>query len=231
VEDYLSDKEQWEWAKGQVREHGPSVILAVAVVTAGLFGWRWWQGHLDDARLQAGGRYMQMVQSLEHGDRSQALVYLGELERESPTSSYTDQARLLAARLYVETGDLEHAAAALGAVAEQTRDRELASIARLRLARVQIAQGKADTALATLGSPEQGAFTARYHEVRGDALFAKGDRASALTEYRSAQTAGSGAATPALDLKIADLTASAPAASAKAAAPASAPTPAPAAGK
>jgi len=231
VEDYLSDKEQWEWAKAQVREHAPSVILAVALVTAGLFGWRWWQGHLDEARLQAGGRYMQMVQSLEHGDRSQALVYLGELERESPNSPYTDQARLLAARLYVENTDLEHAAAALGAVAGQTRDRELASIARLRLARVQIAQGKADTALATLATPEQGAFAARYHEVRGDAYFAKGDRASALTEYRSAQSAGSGAATPVLDLKIADLVASAPAAAAKAIAPAASPMPAAAAAK
>jgi predicted negative regulator of RcsB-dependent stress response len=236
VEDYLSDKEQWEWAKAQVREHGPSVILAVAVVTAGLFGWRWWQGHLDEGRLQAGGLYMQMVQSLEHGDRSQALVYLGELERGSPNSSYTDQARLLAARVYVDSGDLEHAAAALGAVAGQTRDHELADIARLRLARVQIAQGKADTALATLGTQEPGAFAARYHEVRGDAYFAKGDRATALTEYRSAQAAGNGASTPVLDLKIADLAASASVAkvdapAAKVAAPATTPTPAPTAGK
>jgi len=230
VEDYLSDKEQWEWAKQQIREHGPSVILAVVVVTAGIFGWRWWQGHLDQGRLQAGNRYMQMVQALEHGDRSQALVYLGELERESPNSAYTDQARLLAARVYVDNGDLEHAAASLGAVAEHSKDHELATIARLRLARVQIAQGKADTALATLGASDQGAFAARYHEVRGDAYFAKGDRATALTEYRSAQTEGTGGATPILDLKIADLAASAPA-SGKSGAPSAAPTPAPAAAK
>ena len=230
MEDYLSDKEQWEWAKQQVREHGPSVILAVVVVTAGIFGWRWWQGHLDQGRLQAGNRYTQMVQSLEHGDRSQALVYLGELERESPDSAYTDQARLLAARVYVDNGDLEHAAASLSAVAEHSKDHELATIARVRLARVQIAQGKADTALATLGTTDEGAFAARYHEVRGDAYFAKGDRATALTEYRSAQAAGLGAATPLLDLKIADLAASAPV-SAKSTAPAPAAAPAPTAAK
>src|SRR2546430_14280847 len=54
VEDYLSEKEQWEWIKTQVRENGPAVIVAVAVVAAGLYGWGWWQGHLDAGRLGAG---------------------------------------------------------------------------------------------------------------------------------------------------------------------------------
>ena len=36
MEEYLSEKEQWEWIKAQVRENGPAVILAVAVVAAGV---------------------------------------------------------------------------------------------------------------------------------------------------------------------------------------------------
>src|SRR2546430_16764098 len=54
VEDYLSEKEQWEWIKTQVRENGPAVILAIAVVAAGVYGWRWGQGRLDAGRLEAG---------------------------------------------------------------------------------------------------------------------------------------------------------------------------------
>src|SRR5437588_12410675 len=54
VEDYLSEKEQWEWIKTQVRENGPAVIVAVAVVAAGVYGWRWWQGRLDAGRPGAG---------------------------------------------------------------------------------------------------------------------------------------------------------------------------------
>jgi predicted negative regulator of RcsB-dependent stress response len=226
VEDYLSEKEQWEWVKAQVRENGPGVVLAVALAVAAVFGWRWWQGHVDARMLAAGGKYMQMVQALEHGDRSQALVMLGELERDHPGSPYTDQAKLLAARVYVDDGELDRAAGELGAVAEHSKDRDLALVARVRLARVQIAQGKPDSALATLGSPEQaGAFAARYHEVRGDAYYAKADQASALREYRSAQSTGEGEAAPLLELKIADLSAAAPAvpaatAAAKRAAPA-----------
>jgi len=209
VEEYLSEKEQWEWIKAQVRENGPAVILAIAVVGAAVSGWRWWQGHLDAGRLEAGAKYTQMVQALDGGDRSRALALFGELQREHAASPYADQARLLAARLYVLGGELDRAAAELAAVAENSKDPDLALVARLRLARVQIAQGKADGALATLSAAPPGAFGARYHEVRGDAYYAKGDKAAALKEYRSAQTAASDSL---LTLKIADLAADAPAA-------------------
>lgn len=210
MEEYLSEKEQWEWVKAQVRENGPSVVLAIAVAAAGIFGWRWWQSHLDAGRLEAGARYTQMVQVLERGDRSQALVLLGTLEREHAGSPYTDQARLLAARMYVDNGELDEAGGELAAVTKQSKDKDLALVARLRLARVQIAQGKPDSALATLSAVAPGAFAARYHEVRGDAYYAKGDRAGALDEYRAAQTANLGGDASLLGLKIADLSADAP---------------------
>ena len=85
-----------------------------------------------------------------------------------------------------------------------------------------------DAALATLNAAEPGAFAARYREVRGDAYYAKGDKAAALTEYRAAaagSTAREAEADSLLDLKIADLAASVPPVSAP---PASAPLPEPA---
>jgi predicted negative regulator of RcsB-dependent stress response len=228
VDDYLSEKEQWEWVKAQVRDNAPAVLLAVVLGASVIFGWRWWQGHQDARQLAAGARYMQIVQSLDRGDRTQALVLLGELERDYAGSPYADQARLIAARLYVDEAQLDHAASELAAVAEHTKDHDLALVARQRLARVQIAQGKPDNALATLGAvADPGAFAARYHEVRGDAYYAKGDKAAALSEYRSAQSAGTeGGDTALLQLKIADLDSGAP----KAAPTAAASTPTPAAG-
>jgi len=221
VEDYLSEKEQWEWLKTQVRESGVAVLAAIVIGLGVVFAYRWWQARLDTARLAAGAKYMSMVQALERGDRSQALVDLGELEREHAGSAYTDQARLLAARVYVDSNELDKAAAELADVSEHAKDRDLAQIARLRLARVQISQGKTDAALATIGDAAGvGAFAARYHEVRGDALYAKGDKAGALTEYRSAQTADPATDAQLLNLKVADL--------ASAAAPAKPAAPAPA---
>ena len=229
MEGYESDKEQWEWVKAQVRENGPAVIVAVALALGAVFSWRWWQAHQDARQLAAGGHYTRMVQALERGDRTQALVVLGELERDYAGSPYTDQAKLLAARVYVDDGELDRAAGELAGVAEHSQDNELAMVARLRLARVQLAEGRTDSALATLGGSAAGtgAFAARYHEVRGDAYYAKGDRTTALNEYRSAQAAGGGTDAALLQLKIADLAAAAPAATPAAAAQ---PTP-PAAGK
>jgi len=234
VDDYLSEKEQWEWVKTQVRESGPAVLLAVVLVVGAAFGWRWWQSHQDARQLEAGAKYMQMVQALERSDRAQALVLLGELDRDYRSSPYTDQARLLAARVYVDEAQLDHAANELTAVAEHSKDHELALVARQRLARVQIAQGKPDSALATLGTvTDPGAFAARYHEVRGDAYYAKGDKVAALGEYRSAQSAaGEGGDNTLLQLKIADLDSGAPKAAPTTAATAPTPTAAaPPAGK
>lgn len=216
MEDYLSEKEQWEWVKEQVRLNAPAVMLAVVLAVVLVFGWRWWQSHLDAGRLEAAGKYMQMIQSLERGDRTQALVLLGELERGYGASPYTDQARLLAARLYVDGAELDKAAAELAAVAERSKDRDLGQVARLRLARVQIAQGKPDSALATLGEAgTAGAFAARYHEVRGDAYYAKGDKGAALGEYHSAQAADPETDAALLGLKVADLASAAPSVAAK----------------
>ena len=207
MEDYLSEKERWEWVRAQVRENAPAVILAAVVVLGSLAGWRWWQDRQDAARLAAGSRYMSMVEAIDHGDHAQAMRLLGELERDSAGSAYTDQAKLLAARVYMDAGELDKAATELSAVAAQSKDHELASVARLRLARVQVAQGKPDAALATLGATDATAFAGRSHEIRGDAYFAKGSQPEALSEYRAAKAASATTSNPLLDLKIADLSA------------------------
>jgi predicted negative regulator of RcsB-dependent stress response len=75
---------------------------------------------------------------------------------------------------------------------------------------VQISLGKPDEALKMLSAAQPGTFAARYAEVRGDALFAKGDKAGALAEFRKARDTQAVAGTATVDaagleLKIADL--------------------------
>jgi predicted negative regulator of RcsB-dependent stress response len=230
VEDYLSEKEKWEWLREQIRDNAPAVLGAVALTAAALFGWRWWQGHRDAERLAASAMYGQIIQALDRGDRSLALSTMGQLEREHASSPYADQARLLAARLDVEDGQLDKAAAELSLVMQSSKDRDLALVARERLARVQIAQHKTSEALATLNGADAGAFAARFHETRGDAYYASGDKNAALTEYRAAQAASAGRDVPLLSLKVADLaaasTAAAPGGAAAATVPAAPAAPA-----
>jgi predicted negative regulator of RcsB-dependent stress response len=152
-----------------------------------------------------------MVADLGRSDESGALTLLGELERDYSSTPYLDQARLAFARVYVESNRLDKAAASLEAITQHSKDKQLALLARMRLARVQISQQKPDDALATLNGVDPGAFAAQFHEVRGDADLAKGDKGGALSEYRLARTmdTGGGGGNSLLDLKISDLVADA----------------------
>ena len=209
MDDYLfSEKEQIEQIKAWLRANIPWIIAGLAVGGLGIYGWRWWQAHTDQLALQAGAQYQQVLQTFNAGDKARGLALVSDLERDHAGSPYTDQAHLAAARVLVETNELERAAQHLATVARESHDPQLATIARLRLARVQVSLGKADEALATLGAPLAGAFASRYHEVRGDAYYAKGDKAAALDEYRAARLAAGPtlAENDVLNLKINDLT-------------------------
>ena len=212
MEEYLSEKEQWEQIKAWLRDNGLWIIAGIAVGAAALGGWRWYQDHVDSVGAQAGAKYTQVLNAFERGDRTQAFVLLGELERDYASSPYVDQGRLMAVRVYVDSGDLDKAVTELQAVSERSKDAELALLARLRLARVQIAQKKGDAALATLNGLKPGAFEPRYHEILGDAYYAKGDKATALKEYLKAKVGDFEGSSDSqqLDLKISDLSADNP---------------------
>jgi predicted negative regulator of RcsB-dependent stress response len=206
VEEYLNDKEQWERVLQWVREQGPWAVVSVALVAAAYGGWHYWQGRLDSRYQAAAGRYEQVVDAFGHNDVDAGLKLADALIKDYPSSAYADQVNLAAARIQVEHHNLDQAALRLSQVLSSTKDLELALITRMRLARVQLAQNKPDEALKTLNAVDPGAFAARYAQVRGDVLLAKGDRAGALREYRTARDgAGETIDTGLLDLKIGEL--------------------------
>jgi predicted negative regulator of RcsB-dependent stress response len=218
VDEYLSEKEQWEWLKSQLLVNGPWIVAGVAAGALALAGWRWWQQHVDTRANDASAQALQVAQAFERHDRARAQSLLDTLAREQPKSPYLDQANLIAARAFVDLGELDKAASLLRTVMADTRDPALALVARERLARVEVAQNKPDEALATLNGVDAGGFAARYHEVRAEAYAAKKDSANALKEYRAARDADTnGTLDPqTLELQINDLVADQPPAAAAA---------------
>ena len=47
MEEYLSEKEQWEQVTRWLRENGLWIIAGIVVGAAGLAGWHWYQDHLN----------------------------------------------------------------------------------------------------------------------------------------------------------------------------------------
>jgi len=207
AEDYLTDDEQWEAVKRWIAENGLWVVVGIVIGIGFLFGYRYVEGYRNDRALRAAAQFDEMTTALERDDRDESRRIADRIIKNFPNSPYADQAELTIARMHVDAGDLPRAIAPLTHVMNDSKDTELRRIARLRLARVLIGEGKPDEAIKTLAENNPGAFAARYHEIRGDAFYAKKDFKSALTEYKAALNSGDAdnADIALLELKIADL--------------------------
>jgi predicted negative regulator of RcsB-dependent stress response len=217
AEEYLTDDEQLEAVKHLIVEYAPWLIGGVLVGAAVFFGYRYFQTYTNERAYKAAAEFTALTAALQANDHTKSRQIADGLIKNYAKSPYADQAQLTLARLDVDEGQLDKAIAPLTQVMNDSKDTELRQIARLRLARVLTDQGKADAALQTLAEPMRAAFSARYHEVRGDAYVAKKDIPDAVTEYQTAlgSADASGINAGLLELKIQDLgTAAAPVAKA-----------------
>lgn len=209
--DLLSEEEQWERLKAWLRTNGPSILGLTALMLIGWFGWKWWQGQVAQKSLDAGAIYENIQRSFDAGTPNEALALIETLRDEYPGSPYVDAADMLAVNVHVASNELDKAEERLRRVSTGAKDEQLRPVARLRLARVQSAKGQYDEALATLGTTDMGAHEPARLEVRGDVLYAKGEREEALASYRAARQLlpegqlGESGVGELLDLKIADL--------------------------
>jgi predicted negative regulator of RcsB-dependent stress response len=207
AEEYLTDDEQLEAVKGFAREYAPVLLIGALLGAGGLFGWRYYQNYQNEQGLKAAAQFAQVTASLQGNDDAKSRLAADDLIKNFPSSPYADQARLVLARIDVDAGQDANAVAPLTDVMSNSKDSELRQIARLRLARVLIDQGKPDDAIKLLAEGNPGSFAGRYHEVHGDALYAKNETAGAVTEYKAALDAGDAGGVDAamVEMKLADL--------------------------
>jgi predicted negative regulator of RcsB-dependent stress response len=196
-----------EAAKRWLASNGVWLVGGAVLAAAVFFGWRYYDGTREERDLKASAQFSALAAAIDKDDRSGAGKIAADLLANYPGTPYADQAELTVARLAVEAGTPANAIAPLMRVMKNSKDAELQNIARLRLARIQIDQGTPDDAIATLAGADSAAFAGRFHEVRGDALYAKKDLNGAAAEYRAALGVSDprGIDAALLQLKISDL--------------------------
>jgi len=163
VSDFQTDDEQAEAVKGWLRENALFLVGGLVLGIGGLFGWNQWQGIQQGQAEQASAIYDRLLVQASQQRIAEAEEALRQLERDFARSGYTDQARLAIAGMHMER-----------------------NIARLRLARIRLYQEQPEAALALLAVSDTGEFTARYHDVRGDAHAEAGNLEQAGIEYQQA---------------------------------------------
>lgn len=206
AEEYLTDDEQLEAVKRAFAEYAPWILGGVVLGVGGWYGYQRYQSHQNEVAYRAADQFSQMTAALELNDPKRSLQIADGLIKDFPNSPYADQARLAIARVDVESGKSADAVAPLTQIMNNSKDTELQQIARLRLARVLIDQGKPDDAIKLLAAGTPGSFAGRYHEIHGDALYAKKDIPGAIAEYNAALgVSAGGVETAMLQLKLADL--------------------------
>jgi predicted negative regulator of RcsB-dependent stress response len=207
AEEYLTDDEQLEAVKRAFSEYAPWILGGVVLGVGGWYGIGYYRSHQNALAMQAADQFTQMTNALQMNDGEKSLQIANGIIKNYPKSPYADQAQLTIARIDVEKGKPAEAEAPLTEVMNNSKDSELKQIARLRLARILIDQGKPDDAIKTLAQGTPGSFAGHYHEVHGDALYAKKDIPGAIAEYKQALASSDGGADAALlELKLTDLT-------------------------
>ncbi len=206
METYLTEEERLEALQRWWKENRQSLVLGVLLGVAIIIGWNMWQGNVRSQNEQASNLYLQMLKASET-KQTESAINLGErVVATYPSTAYADYARLLLAKLKVESGDLSGAKAVLEETLAKTEDENIKHIARLRLGQVMLASGETGSALNLLEPltvEQMGKFAGLYQELKGDLYAAAGRPDQARKAYQAAKAFGE--TSPLLELKLNDL--------------------------
>lgn len=188
MEIYNSEEEQVEALKRWWDKNGTTVIIALIVFLAGVFGFRSWQDYKTSQGESASVIFQQMSGQLESSpDKAMELGL--RIVGEFPSSGYASMASMAMGKIMLQRGDLDASAAHFSSVMKSAGSPELKQIARLRLTRILLAQDKFDEAMDTISAGDPGSFRAEYDEVKGDIYLAQGNRQEARNAYANALNA------------------------------------------
>lgn len=179
----LEEQEQLSAIKAWWEKNGNLVTgaaLALALVVAGVQGWRWYEGK---QAAEAGGLFSAVSLAAQAKDAAKVGVLTDELLSKHGSSVAAALAALQASQVALEAGDTKTARTRLEWVVSSKADPLLGDMARLRLAALQLDGKEFDAALQTLGAAPADSFQARFEDLRGDILFAQGKRAEARAAY------------------------------------------------
>ncbi len=202
MELYDSEEQQVEAIKDWWKENGKAVIVGAVIGLGGLFGWRFYQDSVIEAKEAASNDYTQAIEALS-SQGAQASSDVQSFIDSNKDTEYAVLAAMQLAKVQVEAGNLDEALAQLEWAKTSTKDAALKPVITFRVARLHAEQGNYDAALSDLANIKEESWAGRVAELRGDISLRKGDTAAAYAAYTEAQQSND--ESQSLQMKLDDL--------------------------
>ena len=182
----LEEQEQLAEIKHFWNEYGNLITWVVIAVFGSIAAWNGWQYWQRTQGAQAAAMYDEVERAAAGGDVTRVERAFSDMKDKFGSTTYAQQAGLLAARTLVEKGNHEGAKAALAWVADKSADEGYQALARLRLAAILLEAKAYDEALKQLSTGFPREFEPLAADRRGDVYDAQGKKAEARAEYTQA---------------------------------------------
>lgn len=182
----LEEQEQLDEIKHLWKKHGNWITWVLIIVLGSYGGWNLYQYWQRNQAIQASALYDEVDRAAQGTDTAKLERALGDMKDKFGSTTYAQQAGLLAAKAFYDQGKADAARAALTWVAEKASDDGYKSLARLRLAGLLVESKQPDDALKQLAGEFPAEFAPLVADRKGDVLSLQGKKAEAIAEYTRA---------------------------------------------
>ena len=184
----LEEQEQLDELKAFWNRFGNLITWALIVVLAGFAGWNGYQYWQRSQSAQAAALYDEVDRAAKAGDVARVERAFTDMKDKFSSTTFAQQAGLLAAKTLFEKGNVDASKAALTWVAAQSSEDGYQSVARLRLAGVLLESKSYDEAMKQLSGSFPKEFEPLVADRKGDVFALQDKKAEAIAQYKAAYT-------------------------------------------
>jgi predicted negative regulator of RcsB-dependent stress response len=182
----LEDQEQLDELKHFWKSWGDLITWVLIVVLGSYAAWMGWQSYQGKQAAQSAALYDTVERSALSGDLALLDRSVNDIEEKFASTTYAQQAALLAARVYNDKDRKADAKKQLTWVIDQASDEGYQTLARLRLAALLVEDKAYDEARTQLTAKTPEAFAPLMADRLGDLAMLQAQPAEAVQHYKNA---------------------------------------------
>jgi predicted negative regulator of RcsB-dependent stress response len=182
----LEDQEQLDELKHFWKSWGDLITWVLIAVLGGYAAWMGWQSYQGKQAAQSAALYDTVERAAMSNDMALLDRSVTDIKDKFASTTYAQQAALLAARVYNDKDRKADAKAQLSWVVEKASDEGYQALARLRLAALLVEDKAYDEARKLLTAKTPEAFAPLMADRLGDLAMLQAQPAEAVQHYKNA---------------------------------------------